>query len=62
MVRTRQSVCERKARYRHAGDAAEAARAAGLPLFPYHCDRCRQFHLTSRSKGRRIPRPAAEGE
>ncbi len=34
-----------------------AAREAGIPLRHYRCDRCGQFHLTSRTKGKRIPRP-----
>lgn len=55
-MRTRLSVCARKRRFA----SAEEARAAGaaLALHPYACERCRQFHLTSRTKGRRVPRPA----
>ncbi|WP_448658593.1 hypothetical protein ACPVPU_14085 [Sphingomonas sp. CJ99] len=56
-MRTRASICARKARYASGGDAAEAAGRSGLALFPYRCDRCGQFHLTSRTKGRRLPRP-----
>ncbi|MDG5489545.1 hypothetical protein ACNI3Q_09440 [Sphingomonas sp. FW199] len=56
-MRTRASICARKARYRSGGEAAAAAASHGLALFPYRCDRCGQFHLTSRSKGRRLPRP-----
>ncbi|WP_276317264.1 hypothetical protein [Croceicoccus ponticola] len=33
--------------------------ASGLPLRPYRCDRCLQFHLTSRRKGKRVPRMAS---
>jgi len=33
----------------------------GLPLRSYRCERCRLLHLTSRTKGKRIPRPAAAG-
>jgi len=57
-VRTRLSVCARKAAYRTEEDALAAARVAGLELRTYRCDRCRRIHLTSRTKGRRIPRPA----
>jgi hypothetical protein len=39
-------------------DALAAALRAGIELRPYRCDRCRHFHLTSRTKGKRIPRPA----
>jgi hypothetical protein len=58
-MRTRLSICNRKARYPSEQDAVAAAQQAGLPLRPYRCDRCRQFHLTSRTKGKRIPRPVA---
>jgi len=37
-------------------EALLAARRAGLPLRPYRCDRCWQFHLTSRTKRKRTPR------
>jgi hypothetical protein len=62
-MRTRLSVCSRKQRYPSLEAANEAARDTGLVLRPYRCDRCGRFHLTSRTKGKRIPRPAAaEGE
>lgn len=35
-----------------------AAREAGLVLRPYRCERCRQFHLTSRTKGKWMPKAA----
>lgn len=54
MMRTRLSVCRRKARYPSEDDARHAADAFGLVLLPYRCDRCRQFHLTSRTKGKRV--------
>ena len=54
-MRTRLSVCNRKQRFGSEAEAiAEAARIA-LPLLPYRCDRCRRFHLTSRTKGKRQP-------
>ena len=55
-MRTRLSVCNRKARYASEAGAVEVAARADFPLRPYRCDRCRQFHLTSRTKGKRIPR------
>ena len=55
-MRTRQSICIRKARYASELDALVAAAKADFPLRPYRCERCRQFHLTSRTKGKRIPR------
>jgi hypothetical protein len=51
-MRTRLSVCARKARYASEQDALTAIRCSGLTLRPYCCDRCRQFHLTSRTKGK----------
>ncbi|GHH20233.1 hypothetical protein GCM10008023_27910 [Sphingomonas glacialis] len=32
----------------------EAIAASRLVLRSYRCDRCRQFHLTSRTKGKRV--------
>ena len=55
-MRTRQSICIKKARYATEPDAVAVAVQANVPLRPYRCERCRQFHLTSRTKGKRIPR------
>jgi hypothetical protein len=57
-VRTKLSSCLRKQRFASEEEAQAAATQATLTLHPYCCDRCRQFHLTSRTKGRRVPRPA----
>ena len=57
-VRTRLSICLKKMRYGTESEAAAVALGAGVPLRAYRCDRCRGFHLTSRTKGKRIPRPA----
>jgi hypothetical protein len=57
-MRTRLSVCQRKARYMTGEEATEAARSSGLVLHPYKCDRCFRWHLTSRTKGRRQPKPS----
>ncbi len=54
-MRTRLSICARKARYASQQHALEAAVRADFPLRPYRCDRCWQFHLTSRTKGKWIP-------
>jgi rubrerythrin len=59
MPRTRLSICARKRRYASETEANEAARATGLVLRPYRCDRCGHIHLTSRTKGKRIARPVA---
>ena len=58
-MRTKLSVCARKARFESEAEALAAAGRSGLVLRPYRCDRCRRFHLTSRTRGKRIPRPAA---
>jgi hypothetical protein len=58
-MRTRLSICRKKARYASEQDALLAASRAPFPLHPYRCDRCHQMHLTSRTKGRRIARPAS---
>jgi len=57
-MRTRLSICVRKIRYASEEDALASARQSGLELRPYRCDRCLRYHLTSRTKGKRIPRPA----
>ncbi|HZG08787.1 MAG TPA: hypothetical protein VEZ70_07405 [Allosphingosinicella sp.] len=58
-VRTRQSICNRKKRFGSRGDALAAGRRSGLWLLPYRCDRCRRFHLTSRTKGKGFGRAGA---
>ena len=55
-MRTRLSICRKKAPYATESDALAVALRADFPLRPYRCDRCWQFHLTSRTKGKRIPR------
>lgn len=52
-MRTRLSICLRKMRFPSNEEAARYASAANVPLRPYRCDRCRHFHLTSRTKGKR---------
>jgi len=54
-MRTRLNICARKLRYASAEDAQAIVVRSGLPLRTYRCDRCHQFHLTSRTKGKRIP-------
>jgi hypothetical protein len=39
-------------------EALAAIRAAEIELRPYRCDRCFHYHLTSRTKGKRLPRGA----
>ena len=59
MMRTRESICRKKARFAAEAEARAAAQQWALPLLPYRCDRCGAYHLTSRTKGRRVPRPGA---
>ncbi|MCR2833172.1 hypothetical protein NSO95_04385 [Qipengyuania sp. RS5-5] len=61
-MRTRLSVCARKRRFGSDAEAQAAAHGAEADLRHYRCDRCGAFHLTSRRKGKRIPRPIAEAE
>jgi hypothetical protein len=56
-LRTRLSICAKKARYATEAEAVAAIAAATITLRHYACDRCGQFHLTSRTKGKRILRP-----
>jgi hypothetical protein len=59
-VRTRLSICARKARFAERNAAIEVASRSEADIRVYRCDRCLHFHLTSRTKGKRIPRPLAE--
>ena len=58
-MKTRQSICIKKARYASQAEAIEAAARAPFPLHPYYCERCWRFHLTGRTKGRRVIKAAA---
>lgn len=60
MPRTRLSVCRRKVRHATRAAAIAAAMAGGWLARPYACDRCGQFHLTSRRRGGWIPRAIRE--
>ncbi|MBB5685253.1 hypothetical protein [Sphingobium boeckii] len=51
-MRTKLSICLKKARYPSEHHAMLAAQAASIALRHYRCDRCQQFHLTSRTKGK----------
>ena len=56
-MRTKLSICTRKRRFASEAEAIAAAERSGLKLLPYRCDRGAHFHLTSRTKGKRIERP-----
>jgi hypothetical protein len=55
-MKTRPGICPRKRRYatREAADAV--AVQADVTLRAYKCGLCHNFHLTSRTKGLRVPR------
>jgi len=56
-MRTRLSVCARKVSHASEAAALAVAHEADVALRPYRCDRCGQFHVTSRTKNKRVPRP-----
>ena len=58
-MRTRLSICTKKVRYPSRQEASAVAERADITLRPYRCERCRHYHLTSRTKGKRIARPAS---
>ncbi|MBB3955791.1 hypothetical protein [Novosphingobium sediminicola] len=55
-MRTRPGICARKRRYASEAEAVAAALNAAITLRPYRCAICRQYHLTSRTKGMRVLR------
>jgi hypothetical protein len=55
-VKTRPGICQKKRRFASREAADAAALGAETPLRTYKCALCKQFHLTSRTKGLRPPR------
>ncbi|NCP19870.1 MAG: hypothetical protein GW855_12010 [Erythrobacter sp.] len=55
-MRTRPGICNRKKRFATRDEAEQAAACAPFTLRAYRCELCRNFHLTSRTKGMKIPR------
>ncbi|MCW2381349.1 hypothetical protein M2336_002085 [Sphingobium sp. B1D7B] len=53
-MRTRAGICAKKQRYATEADARAVALRAAITLRPYRCALCRQYHLTSRTKGMRV--------
>lgn len=51
-MRTRLSICVKKQSYQTQEEALTVVRRSELQLRTYRCDRCRWFHLTSRTKGK----------
>ncbi len=54
-MKTRPGVCRRKARYASVAEALTIAQQAEITLRPYRCNLCKQWHLTSRTKGMKLP-------
>ena len=55
-MKTRPAICNRKRNYASRAEAERVAAAAPFKLRAYSCGLCRQFHLTSRTKGMKTPR------
>ncbi len=55
-MKTRPGICQKKRRFAARAAAEAVALAADIPLRAYKCALCKQFHLTSRTKGLRVPR------
>jgi hypothetical protein len=53
-MRTRLGICAKKRRYASEAEARAAALRAQVTLRPYRCALCRDYHLTSRTKGMRV--------
>ena len=56
-MRTRLSICRKKQRFASEALALHASVGADIALRIYRCDRCGSYHLTSRTKGKRVTRP-----
>ena len=54
-MRTRPGICQRKKRYASEADALKVAECADIALRPYRCALCRRWHLTSRTRGMKLP-------
>ena len=61
IMKTRPGICNRKKRYVTRESAEEAAARAPFKLRAYRCELCRQFHLTSRTKGMKTPQHELKG-
>jgi len=55
-MKTRPGICNRKKRFASRDEAERVAARADVTLRAYKCELCKQFHLTSRTKGMRVPR------
>jgi hypothetical protein len=56
-MQTRPGIGQKKRRFATREEAEAVALKADVTLRAYKCSLCRKFHLTSRTKGLRVPRP-----
>ncbi len=61
-MKTRPRICNRKRRYATREEAETVAARAHVTLRVYKCELCKRFHLTSRTKGMKVPRSELAGE
>ena len=54
-MRTSPGICRRKRRFAQEAEALAVAERADVTLRPYRCALCRDWHLTSRTKGMKLP-------
>lgn len=54
-MRTRPGICRRKRLFAQEAEALAVAERADVTLRPYRCSLCRNWHLTSRTKGMKLP-------
>nr|WP_255573910.1 hypothetical protein [Erythrobacter sp. SCSIO 43205] len=54
-MKTSPRICNRKKRFATREAAEDVAERANDPLRAYKCELCHQYHLTSRTKGMRLP-------
>ena len=54
-MQTTPRICSRKRSFDSEEEALRVAEKAPFPLRPYRCGLCRRYHLTSRTKGMRLP-------
>ena len=55
-MKTRPGICQKKRRFATREAAEAVALNADVTLRAYKCALCKAFHLTSRTKGLRVPR------
>lgn len=55
-MKTRPGICRRKKTFANREEAEGVAAKADITLRAYKCDLCKNFHLTSRTKGMKTPR------